>query len=89
MNGDNHDTFSELHNDDRLWAYVIRVSESWRNRDSDRWNDSVMSCLFRMMFDWEGDDRRSGPSIQSMRYSLVLASRVWDRLLVQEELVSL
>ena len=51
--------FTDLHNDDALWAYACRMSldfNVWRVADH---NDLVMIRLFRMgLYDWKDVDNR-------------------------------
>ena len=40
-----HDIFSELYNNDALWAYLIRVSEEIQVSDHTKVKDPVLCCL--------------------------------------------
>ena len=48
----------ELHNDDALWAYLMRASKELRMMDRSHLNDQTLWYLLDMgVFDWEGTDK--------------------------------
>ena len=52
------DAMPELHNDDALWAYLMRASEELRMMDWSCLNDQTLWCLLDMgIFDREGTDK--------------------------------
>ena len=78
-----HDVFSELYNDDALWAYSIRVSEEIWVADHTKVKDPVLCCLMAMgAWDW---DKKEGAELhQAMRvmwFSTILVSRLVPRIL--------
>ena len=87
------DSFPELHNDDALWAYMIRVSEELDLNDfltSDRINDKVLRRLLKMgVWDWTGDHQVLNQTVPAMRHSTAMVSRVLVRLLNLEKKVDL
>ena len=51
------DAMDELHNDDTLWAYAMRVSEELCMIDWYHLNDDALYHLLKMgIFDWKGSD---------------------------------
>ena len=48
------DAMPELHNDDALWAYVLRVSEEYWMLDCTHLNNETLYRLLNMgIFNWE------------------------------------
>ena len=82
------DVFTDLHNDDALWAYACRMSSDFDNwRVADR-NDPVMIRLFRMgLYDWKDVDNRLNQTTLAMRHATVLSGRLFQRLLEIREQV--
>ena len=77
------DVFSELHNDDALWAYLIQVLEEIRVADHTKVKDPVLHCLMAMgAWDW---DKKEGAELhqatRAMRFSTALVSRLIPRIL--------
>jgi len=77
------DMFSELYNDDALWAYSIRVSEEIRVADHTKVKDLVLCRLMAMgAWDW---DKKEGAELnqatRAMRFSTTLISRLLPRIL--------
>ena len=77
------DVFSELYNDDALWAYSIRVSEEIRVADHTKVRDPVLRRLMAMgAWDW---DKKEGAELnqatRAMRFSTALVSRLLPRIL--------
>src|SRR6202034_2300891 len=86
----NEDPFDEIHYDDALWAYTIRAFEEWKNRDVARWNDPIIDRLFLMGCpDWVGFDNRTVSGIQTMRYGVVVLSRIIPLIHRLEDMVRL
>ena len=82
------DIFSDLHNDNALWAYACRMSSDfdiWRVADR---NDPVMTRLFRMgLYDWKDIDNRLHQTTSAMRHAMVLSGCLFQRLLEIREQV--
>ena len=77
------DVFSELYNDDALWAYSIRVSEEIRVADHTKVKDPVLCRLMTMgAWDW---DKKEGAELhqatRAMQFSTALVSRLVPRIL--------
>ena len=73
-----NDTLVECHYDDRLWAYTCRVAEELRVAEPGYFTDPVLSQLVRMgVQDWSGENERSEASVQAMRHSTIVASRLY------------
>ena len=67
----------DCHFDDAIWGYTVCAFDDWKNRDPSRWNNPVLDNLFIMgSLDWIGENHRYAQSIQSMRFALVLGSRL-------------
>jgi hypothetical protein len=82
------DTFPELHNDDALWAYMVRASEEYRLLDRGRLRDDVLRRLLRMgIYDWTGEDNRLNQTTPAMRHATAMVTRLVNRLLEVEEKV--
>ena len=61
------DALFELHNDDALWAYMIRALEEFRETPAVRYNNPVLLRLLRMgIFDWSGQDKTLLQSLPGM-----------------------
>ena len=82
------DVFTDLHNDDALWAYACRMSSDFDNwRVADR-NDPVMIRLFRMgLYDWKDVDNHLNQTTPAMCHATVLSGRLFQRLLEIREQV--
>jgi hypothetical protein len=71
------DPLDEVHYDDALWAYTIKAFEDWKARDVDHWNDPIIDRLFLMGGpDWHHPDAQTNAGIQTMRFGLVVLSRL-------------
>ena len=83
------DNYPELHNDDALWAYMIRASQEYE-RLKPEVNDPVIGRLVRMgVYDWSGQDHRSRQAGQAMRHATAFCLRLLKRIVGVEETVSL
>ena len=83
------DLLSEVHNDDRLWGYMIRISEQLRCRVPGEYGDEVLYRLLCMgVFDWQNEDYRTNASTQAMRHSTAMVHRVIERIKRVETTVS-
>ena len=83
------DTLSEVHNDDRLWGYMIRISEQLRRRVPGEYEDEVLFKLLCMgVFDWQNEDYRTNASTQAMRHSMAMVHQVIERIKRVETTVS-
>ena len=77
------DVFSELYNDDALWAYSIQVSEEIQVVDHTKVKDPVLRHLMVMgAWDW---DKKEGAKLHQatrmMQFSTALVSRLVPRIL--------
>ena len=78
-----HDIFSELYNDDTLWAYSIHVSEEIQVTDHTKVKDPVLRCLM-VMGDWDWDKKEGAKlhqATRAMRFSTTLVSHLIPRIL--------
>ena len=83
------DTFSEAHNDDILWGYIIRISEQLHRRVPGEYGDDVLFKLLCMgTFDWQDEDYRTNASMQAMRHPTAMVHRVIERIKRVETTVS-
>ena len=66
----------ELHNDDALWAYPMRVSEELRMMSRSHLNDETLWHLLDMgVFDWEGADKLMNQAQQATRLGTAISTR--------------
>ena len=77
------DIFSELYNDNALWAYSIWVLEEIQVADHTKVKDPVLCCLMAMgAWDW---DKKEGTKLhqamRAMRFSAALVSCLVPRIL--------
>ena len=77
------DVFSELYNDDTLWAYLIHMLEEICIADHTKVKDPVLCCLMAMgAWDW---DKKEGAELHQamrvMRFSTALVSHLVPRIL--------
>lgn len=80
------DHLPEVHNEDALWGYAIRISEELRVRQPGDIRDNTLLRLLRMgIHDWSSPNNRSLGSAQAMRHSSALASRLLQRIMSFEE----
>ena len=80
----------DCHFDDAIWGYTVRAFDDWQNWDPSQWNDPVFDNLVIMgSWDWIRENHRFQQSIQSMRFTLVLGSRLKMELMRLEDLVRL
>ena len=80
------DIFSELYNDNALWAYSIWVSEEIHIADHSKVKDPVLRCLMAMgAGDW---DKKEGAKLhqamRAIRFSTALVSCLVPRILALE-----
>ena len=81
--------FSELYNDNALWAYSIHVLEEIQVADHTKVKDPVLHCLMVMgTWDW---DKKEGAKLhqatRAMQFSIALVSRLVPRILGLESKV--
>ena len=70
------DAMPELHNDDALWAYLMRASEELRMMDHSHLNDQTLWCLLDMgIFDWEGTDKLMNQAQQATQLGTAISTR--------------
>ena len=66
----------ELHNDNALWAYLMRASEELRMMNHSRLNDETLWCLLDMgIFDWEGSNKLMNQAQQAARLGTTISTR--------------
>ena len=82
------DQFADLHNDDALWAYMIRCSEEFRLQDWERIHDPTFRRLLMMgIFDWDKTDAKLNHTKPAMRFATAMGSRLMSRILEGEDQV--
>ena len=70
------DVMPELHNDNALWAFVMRSSEELRMMDHQRLNDPALLRLLRMgIFDWDGTDKLLNQAQQAVQLGTATSTR--------------
>ena len=70
------DDMPELHNDDALWAFAMRVSEELRMLDRMCLNNDALYCLLHMgIFDWEKPNELLNQSLQAVQWSAATSTR--------------
>ena len=83
------DLLSEVHNDDRLWGYMIRISEQLHRHIPGEYGDEVLYRLLCMgVFDWQHEDHRTNALTQAMRHSTAMVHWVIDQIKQVETMVS-
>ena len=72
------DAFTDLHNDDALWAYMIRDSEQLERNDDLGIQDEVILHLLHMgIYDWkDGNNKELHQATRAIRFSTALSSRI-------------
>ena len=84
------DSLPECHNDDALWGFAIRSSVELEKTPIYCMDDPVLYRLFRIgLFDWPGKGRLQGGVLRGIRYTSVVASRLFGRILRWEQKVLL
>ena len=84
------DTLSEAHSDDRLWGFMIWISEQLRRRVPGEYGDDVLYQLLCMgVFDWTDENHQTNALTQAMRHSTAMVHRVLERIKHNEEKVNL
>ena len=67
---------NELHNNDALWAYVMRASEELWMLDRQHLNDDTIYHLLCMgIYDWKGEDNLLNQAGQAVHLSLAMSTR--------------
>ena len=70
------DAMLELHNDDALWAFLMRVSKEMRMMDRSCLNDQALWRLLDMeIFNWEGTDKLMNQAQQATRLETAISTR--------------
>ena len=77
------DMFSELYNDNTLWAYLICVSEEIWVADNTKVKDPVLHCLMAMgAWDWDNKDGAElHQATRAIQFSTALVSHLVPRIL--------
>jgi len=78
-----YNIFSELYNDDALWAYSIQVLEEIHVADHTKVKDPVLCRLMAMgAWDWDKKDgAKLNQATRAMQFSTTLASHLLLRIL--------
>ena len=80
-----HNIFSELHNDDPLWAYLIHVSEEIQVADHTKVKDPVLHRLMAMgAWNWDKEGTELHQATRVMQFSTALVSHLVPRILELE-----
>ena len=70
------DDMPELHNDNALWVFAMRVSEELRMLDCMHLNDDALYRLLRMgILNWEKPDELLKQSLQAVQWSAATSTR--------------
>ena len=70
------DAMPELHNDNALWAFAMRVSEEYCHLDQQRLNDEALYRLLDMgLFNWKKPDVLLNQAQQAIRWSIATSTR--------------
>ena len=71
------DRFLDLHNDDVLWANMIRSHQDLLMLDRNVVNDEVLFDLLKMgILDWESPNERLNQTTQAMRHATAINMRM-------------
>ena len=66
----------ELHNNNALWAYLMRASEELKMMSRSRLNDETLWRLLDMgVFDWEGTDKLMNQAQQATWLGTAISTR--------------
>ena len=66
----------ELHNNNALWAFLMRVSKELRMMDRSRLNDETLWHLLDMgVFDWEGTNKPMNQAQQATQLGTAISTR--------------
>ena len=72
-----NDNLEECHFNDRLWGWTCREGEELRVREPGYFTDPVIYNLIRMgVHNWTGANHRGNQSMQAMRHSTIMGSRL-------------
>ena len=70
------DAMPELHNDNALWAYLMRASEELRMMSRSRLKDETLWHLLDMgIFNWEGTDKLMNQAQQATWLGTAISTR--------------
>jgi len=79
------DRFLNLHNDDVLWANMIRAHQDLLMLDRKEMTDDVLYDLLKMgILDWEIPNNRLNQTTLAMRHSTVMMMRMLSRVMQLE-----
>jgi len=83
-----YDQMVECHNEDALWAFMMRASEEYCLLDHTKLRDPVMRRLLHMgIYDWKGEDKRLHQTTPSMRHATAMATRLLAHTMTLEDQV--
>ena len=83
-----NDIFSDLYNNDTLYAYTIRASEEFCLLDWEKLRDPVLHCLLGVgLLDWVDKDDRLNQATQASWISTTMSMRILERLIQEEDKV--
>ena len=75
-----NDQLMELHHDDALWGFNVRVAEELHLWGNDI-NDPTLRCLFHMgAYNWHSPDNRMAAATQGIRFANAMGSRLFHRI---------
>jgi len=79
------DRFLDLHNDDVLWANMIRAHQDLLMLDRKEMTDDVLFDLLKMgILDWEAPNDRLNQTTPAMRHSTAMMMRMLSRIMQLE-----
>jgi len=79
------DRFLDLHNDDILWANMIRAQQDLLMMDRKEMTDDVLYDLLKMgVLDWETPNDRLNQTTPAMRHSTAMMMRMLSRVMQLE-----
>ena len=79
------DRFLDLHNDDVLWANMIRANTDLLMMDRKEMTDNVLYDLLKMgVLDWEAPNDRLNQTTPAMHHSTAMMMRMLSRVLQLE-----
>ena len=85
-----NDVFSDLYNNNALYAYTIRASEELHLLDWEKLRDPVLHRLLGIgLFDWVDKDDRLNQATQASRISTTMSLRILGCLIHEEDKVVL
>ena len=86
-----NDRLPECHWSDKLWGHAIRSTEFVKLAEFDRvWDDPALADLIKMgASDWKAPNKMQGPTIEALRHSAAIGSRLANRSILLETKVGI